>query len=544
MLPEPIKAKKKVKVKVKRAKQQLVNWCMSAMPSGKSKNDYKLEINLKEKSGESIEITEFRELTDLEISSLSEDIVILEILPLDESESSEVDLEEDPHDNGDISAKSKKTTELDREEHEKLRKQYGGLLKKGVEKPVDLENSDSESESEEQVGLDDRDDDPSLKYWGIYTIDLTTEYLKKHVRSKQFSIDLQIPIEAMLPAILYEKFHQEANWFRQVTGTAEKKSLLLIDQIVARTKEADIMIQQCNGEPGKTATIIEQWSGEIESLAHRGAESIGEEVAEEVAALVEEYAKTKAAVRKYRKKRYVKCGVKTFSIAGKAVVGAATHVLAPSALVGIGKDLGIIGGEIMKLAQNPGTVAVQIKWGFDVLAACPEGKRGKNFVEFVANAANGATGGHFPLTVEALEKKIGDHLFAVQSLETAHHKIGKLLAEKESDWSLYAEEIKDVDPSKLNKFQRGFPMLIKKKEKLLELSVSYANRIKEHKQLNASFVLEFSMIQTGYSKYTKVSKAFDIIVNLALAMDPSELIGTLTDVSSELVGGAVEKAAK
>ena len=132
MLPEPTKSKKKVKVKVKRAKQQLVNWCLNAMPSGKSKNDYKLEINLKEKSGDTIEITEIRELTDLEISSLSEDIVIIEMLPLEESESSGEELEEDSYDKEEISAKSKKA-ELAKEEYEKLQKQYGGMLKKGVE---------------------------------------------------------------------------------------------------------------------------------------------------------------------------------------------------------------------------------------------------------------------------------------------------------------------------------------------------------------------------------------------------------------------------
>jgi hypothetical protein len=54
--------------------------------------------------------------------------------------------------------------------------------------------------------LNDRDDDPSLKPWGIYTIDLTTEDLKSYVQSKQFSIDMQIPIEALLPVILFEKF--------------------------------------------------------------------------------------------------------------------------------------------------------------------------------------------------------------------------------------------------------------------------------------------------------------------------------------------------
>jgi len=554
MNPVPKNAKKKVKVKVKRAKQHLVNWCLNAMPSGKSKNDYQLDINLKETSGGTVEITEIRELTDLEISSLSEDIVVLEITELEGLESSEEELEEDSHEekkirtrsekdpvsSEEISAKSKKKPELTREEYETLQKQYAGMLKKGAEKPVDLENS--ESDSEELIGLDGPDDDPSLKYWAIYTIDITTEDLK--VQSKQLSIDMQIPIEAMLPAILFKKFKQDANWLRQITGSAEKNAFLLIHEIIGRTKEADKMILQCTGNPFKIQAAIEAWAGDIELLANTAAKSIGDGIADEVESLVEEYAKTKEAVRKYRKKRYVKCGVKTLSIGGKAVVGAATHVLAPSALVGIGKDLGVISGEIMKLTQNPGTVAIQIKWGFDVLAAYPEGNRGKNFVEFVANAANGATGGHFPLSVEALEKKIKDHLFAVQSLETANHKIGKLLAKKESEFSLYADEIKEVDPSKLNKFQRGFPMLIKKKEHLLELSVSYAERIKKHKELNAQFVLEFTMIQTGYSKYTKVSKAFDIVANLALALDPSELIGTLTDLSSELIGEAAEKVAK
>jgi hypothetical protein len=51
---------------------------------------------------------------------------------------------------------------------------------------------------------------------------------------------------------------------------------LLIDRIIGRTKEADKMILLCNGEPGKTAAIIEQWAGDIESLAHTAAQSIGE----------------------------------------------------------------------------------------------------------------------------------------------------------------------------------------------------------------------------------------------------------------------------